>query len=104
MKVRIAVRPEADNDVEHHAQYLAENAGIETALTFYERLEQTLTLLATFPEMGKAAGFPEPLTGARVFPVKDFENYLVFYESIRNGIQVLRVLHGSQDLRAIFGL
>jgi toxin ParE1/3/4 len=104
VKLRIAVRPEADNDVEHHARYLTEHSGIETALTFYERLEQTFTLLATFPEMGKVAGFAEPLTGTRVFHVKDFENYLVFYERIRNGIQVLRVLHGSRDMRVIFGL
>ena len=104
MKLRIVVRPEADRDVEHHARYLAEHASIETALSFYERLEETYTLLATFPEMGKVAGFVKPLTEARVFPARDFENYLVFYECIRSGIQVLRVLHGSQDLPAIFEL
>jgi plasmid stabilization system protein ParE len=34
--------------------------------------------------------------------VKDFENYLVFYRSADPGIKVLRVLHGAQDLDAIF--
>jgi plasmid stabilization system protein ParE len=67
MKLRIVVRSEADKDVESHARYLAEHGGIETALTFYKRLEQTFTLLATFPEMGKVAGFAEPLTGTRAY-------------------------------------
>ena len=104
MRLRIVVRPEADSDVEHHARYLAEHASIETALTFYDRLDETYTLLGTFPEMGKLPDFDRPLHEARVFPTKDFENYLVFYVAIQNGIEVLRVLHGSQDLRRIFQL
>jgi toxin ParE1/3/4 len=104
MKLRVVVRPAADRDVEHHARYLAEHASIDTALTFYERLEETYTLLATFPEMGKLAEFAEPIQETRVFPAKDFQNYLIFYIPIRGGIDVLRVVHGSQDLRQIFQL
>jgi plasmid stabilization system protein ParE len=30
-----------------------------------------------------------------------FRNYLVFYRPIRDGIEVLTVLHGARDLHAV---
>jgi len=38
----------------------------------------------------------------RVFPVKSFENYLVFYRPIRDGIEVVRVIHGARDASRVF--
>ena len=35
----------------------------------------------------------------RSFPVK---NYLIFYRPIDEGIEIVRILHGSQDIETIF--
>ncbi|AUB37002.1 Plasmid stabilization system protein ParE [Nostoc flagelliforme CCNUN1] len=35
----------------------------------------------------------------RSFPVK---NYLIFYRTIDEGIEIARILHGSQDIETIF--
>jgi hypothetical protein len=43
------------------------------------------------------------LKAARVFRVSArFENYLVFHVPCQDGIEILRVVHGSQDLEALF--
>lgn len=39
----------------------------------------------------------------RVWPIRRFPNHLIFYRPIDGGIEVIRVLHGAQDLDAIFG-
>ena len=38
----------------------------------------------------------------RRWPVKDFENWLVFYLPKRDGVEIVRVLHGARDLDSIF--
>ena len=42
------------------------------------------------------------LTSVQMFRVKGFEKILIFFQPTTLGIQVLRVLHGAQDLNAIF--
>jgi plasmid stabilization system protein ParE len=31
-----------------------------------------------------------------------FEEYLIFYQPFEDSIEILRVVHGSRDLRALF--
>lgn len=31
-----------------------------------------------------------------------FPNHLIFYRPVEDGIEVLRVVHGAQDIEAIF--
>jgi toxin ParE1/3/4 len=38
----------------------------------------------------------------RMFRVKDFPKHLVFYRPIEGGIEVIRVLHASRNLAALF--
>ena len=35
--------------------------------------------------------------------VKGFEKYLVFYRPLKDGIVVLRVIHGARDIEDLFG-
>ena len=56
-----------------------------------------MALLAENPEMGRTRNDLE--TNLRSFPVG---NYVIFYEVIVGGIEVLRVLHGARDIPDIF--
>lgn len=38
----------------------------------------------------------------RMFPVKKFDNYLIFYQSTEEEVLVVRVLHGARDIAALF--
>ena len=42
------------------------------------------------------------LKGLRRFPVKGFENYLLFYLPHQTGIDVIRVFHGARHIDNLF--
>ncbi len=103
MKQKILVRPEADRDLDEHAEYLAEHSDLDTALRFYLAAEETFALIATQPRMGRTRTFGNPLLkGARMCIVKGFERHLVFYRPRKGGIEVLRIIHGSRDIEDLF--
>lgn len=37
-----------------------------------------------------------------MFPVKKFENYLIFYQATAEELLIVRVLHGARDMVALF--
>ena len=54
--------------------------------------------------MGWRCNVPHPqLARVRTFPVSSrFDKYLIFYQAYEDRIEILRVLHGSLDLLALF--
>ena len=42
------------------------------------------------------------LAAIRRFAIKGFENYLIFYLPTKEGIEVVRIIHGSRDIETIF--
>jgi toxin ParE1/3/4 len=98
------VRPRADRDIDEIADYLAEEAGLETGLQFLSEIYQTFGLLATQRQMGWPCRVYHPqLLTARTFRVSSrFEKHLIFYQAYSERIEILRVVHGSQDLAALF--
>jgi len=39
---------------------------------------------------------------ARGLPVSGFENYLIFYRPLQDGIDVLRIVRGARDIGRLF--
>ena len=77
---------------------------IDAADRFVESAYATFQELAQMPGMGRVRHFPqERLRELRSFRVKGFENYLVFYGPVSEGIEVLHILHGARDLEAFWG-
>ncbi len=62
-----------------------------------DRLDEKFALLSTQPMMGRSRDELAP--GIRSFA---FGRYLIFFESLPDGIDVVRVLHGSRDIDATF--
>ena len=55
--------------------------------------------LAAAPGSGAPVAVTVPeIEGLRRWPVKGFENVLLFYFPLSNGVDLVRVLHGSRDL------
>jgi toxin ParE1/3/4 len=102
---RYVVRPKADQDLDDQAYYLASHASPEVGHRFLVAAHETFSLLATQPEMGwhcrlKARG----VASLRVFRVAGFERMLVLYLPRPDGVEILRVVHGSRNLQAFFRL
>lgn len=99
MSARYIVRPKADADLDHQALYLAEKAAPEIGHRFLIAARETFTLLASQPEMGWHPRLKHPdLASLRTFRISGFERMIVLYRPIADGVEILRVVHGSRDL------
>lgn len=102
MKARYLIRPKADADLEDQAYYLATHATPEIGHRFLASAHETFALLATQPRMGSQARLPQhDLKSLRIFPVSGFEKMLVLYRPLEEGVEILRVLHASRNIRAL---
>ncbi len=101
-EVRYVVRPKADQDLDDQAYYYATVANPELGHRFLVSAHETFSLLSTQPEMGwnPKLRLPE-LNGLRLFRVTDFEKILILYRPLENGVEILRVVHGSQNVRRL---
>lgn len=96
---RAIVRAAARRDIHNAADYIA-NDNPTAARRFYAAVDRTLDSLAD-PESGALYDVGPNLEGLRVWQVKGFKNYLVFYLPISDGIAVVRILHGARDIEQI---
>lgn len=103
MKTHYVVKPKADRDLDGYADYLAEDANLDLALRFLAAADETFALLARQPNMGWRSRIRRAeLAPLRVFRVTGFEHVLIFYRPLPDGVDILRVVHGSRNLRALF--
>jgi toxin ParE1/3/4 len=100
---RVLKRESAKRDLIAQWVWYAENASIEVADRFLRAVDNTLNLLARQPESGSKFFVRKPeLEGMRKFPVSGaFEKILLFYFPLPNGVDLVRVIHGSRDLERI---
>jgi toxin ParE1/3/4 len=87
---------EAKRDLAQSWRYIAER-NFDAAERWLDLIDAKMKLLARFPGLGQRRD--ELAAGLQSFPVG---NYLVFYRRMKGGIEVIRVLHGAQDLRRFF--
>mgnify|MGYP006381028261 CR=1 FL=1 len=90
-------RPLAAEDIAGIWDHIADDS-LRAADRWVDRLDAQLCLLATQPLMGRARDELSP--GLRSFP---FGRYVIFYEPIASGIDVVRLLHSARDVDAVFG-
>lgn len=94
----IRKRESARRDLIEHFVYLAEEAGIATANRFLEHAQASFTELAEFPASGRRLDLESMvLKDMRVWRIKDFENWRVFYIAEPDGVSIVRVLHASRE-------
>jgi len=93
----------AKRDLIREWVWYAENASLEVADRFLSAVESTLDLLATQPEsVTPFLARKTELRGMRRFPVSDgFEKILLFYFPLQDGVDLVRVAHGSRDLEQL---
>lgn len=102
MTPRYLIRPKADQDLEDQAWYLANEASPHLGHRFLVAAHQTFALLAAQPGIGWRSRLRHPgLASLRVFRVSGFERVLVLYRPCPDGVEILRVVHGSRNIQAL---
>ena len=100
----VFVRARARRDILSSAEYLDEHGGAETAQRFLDATQSTFEALAKMPRVGVLCAFSKPaLRRVRRWPVKGFENWLIFYRARRNGVEIFHVIHGARDIESLLG-
>lgn len=83
--------PVADRDLSAIARYIAVSNPV-AAHAWLEEMHETFRLLGSNPEMGQL------LQNDRFEQLRAHSrgNYVIFYQPMTDGIEVLRVLHGAR--------
>jgi toxin ParE1/3/4 len=89
-------RPDAEADLDEIWLYIA-RGDPDAADRFIDLIEERCSLLAENPLMGRSR--PDLAPGLRSFPVG---NYIIFYNPIEGGIEIVRVVNGARDIEALF--
>jgi toxin ParE1/3/4 len=96
----LKIRPKARYDLAYIAAWISLD-NPKASLAFQAAVEQEVELLRHHPFLGRLRFFRTP--GLRSWRVSHFEKYLIFYVPTDRGLEVVRVLHGAQDLQRILG-
>ncbi|WP_417478236.1 type II toxin-antitoxin system RelE/ParE family toxin [Maricaulis sp.] len=87
----------AERDLDLIWDYTSQQWGISQADTYLRRIHAALARLPDFPGAGHAVD--EIRQGYRVLPI---EARCAFYRTMKDGIEVVRILHGRMDARGKF--
>jgi len=100
---RVIKRAAAKRDLTDHFVFLGENASVEVARRFLHASNVSFQALAKMPELGVRRTFQNArFSSVRVWPIRGFERYLIFYRPVDDGVEILRVLHGARDIERLF--
>lgn len=89
------LRPQAEADIEAIALYIAQDNPV-AARNWFNDIYSSCQKLGLMPGMGVARFDVRP--NLRMFVVG---NYLILYQQIENGVDIVRVLHGARQWREL---
>jgi len=101
--VKAVIRPGAQDDILRQFRwYLVDQDAPDAAFRFVEAVEASVEQLLRMPNMGAPRELRNPaLKGLRLWPVKDFDEFLIFYVVAGDTVRVIRILHGRRDVDRI---
>ena len=102
--MKAVIRPRAQDDILRQFRwYLVEQDAPDAAFRFVEAVEASVEQLLRMPNMGAPKKLRNPaLKGLRLWPVKDFDEFLIFYLVVGGDtLRVVRILHGKRDVDRI---
>lgn len=103
MTYEIRKKPQAERDIEECFVYIGED-NLDIAVHFLVAVEDSIEEINRNPFIGKSREFKSSnLQNLRMWLVKNFSNYQIYYMVEAETIEIIRVLHGARDIDDIFG-
>lgn len=103
MGKRLVRKRVAERDLAEQVEHIAVEQPA-AARRYLLAVERAFDRLLDMPEMGVRRAFKNPkLEGIRLWPVPGFTNFLIFYRVTQRTIQIVRILHGAQDISRVLG-
>ena len=88
-----ALTEEATGDIKNILERSITDFGLQQTELYYNSLKNCLELLGINPEMGGVAD--DIMPGYRRFP---HQSHVIFYQTVENGILIVRILHKRMDI------
>ena len=102
MSRKIILRDDAFRDLDESSATIGQDAP-HASVRFLQEAQKAFGLLADMPGIGAPRDYNNPtLTGMRMWPISRFRKYLIFYLTTDETIEIVRVLHGSQNIQSLF--
>ena len=86
----------AIQDLDEICTFIAQD-NVKAASKLFDAIRKKCKLVAGFPNMGKSYAWISP--DLLVFIIED---YIIFYYPRIDGIDIVRVIYGKRDLKALF--
>jgi toxin ParE1/3/4 len=100
--VKFVLLPSADADIVSQFGWYVEQGLSDVATRFRSSVESSIRLALSRPKAGAPKRVNNPaLAGLRTWPVKDFDEFRIYYLLRGDAFMVIRVLHGKRDIGAI---
>ena len=93
---KVLRKPQAEADLIEIWTYIAQDSPTR-ADKLLDKIDEKSQTIAQSPFIGIARDELGP--EIRSFPIG---NYVLFYQPIEDGIEIIRVLHGARDIEALF--
>lgn len=93
---RYIISPEAIRDLDEISDYFA-GRNIQAGERFVEAFQKKCRNLVSFPNIGRSYAKIKP--SLRGIPL---DGYIIFYRTIENGVEIVRVVSGYRDLETLF--
>jgi toxin ParE1/3/4 len=93
---RYIISQPAIRDLESISSYFAD-VNIEAGEKFLEGFSKRCKQLVSFPNIGRS--YDSLQLELRGLPL---EGYIILYRAINDGVEIVRVVNGRQDLRLLF--
>jgi toxin ParE1/3/4 len=93
---RFIVAPSASRDLDRIAEYFLER-NIDAGEQLFRAFNQKCLHLVKFPSIGRRYDDIRP--NLRGLPL---EGYIILYQLVDEGVEILRVVNGRQNLEALF--
>jgi len=90
------ISPSATRDLNQRSDYCLTRK-IEAGEKLFREFNKKCQNLANFPNMGRSYGYIKP--SLRGLPL---DGYIILYKIIDDGVEILRVVSGRQDLESLF--
>lgn len=92
----LVIKPRARTDLFNIWRYISED-NPDKADEVLDTIQAQFQMLSEYTHAGRAR--KELGRNIRSFPAGD---YVIFYRPLKNGIEIVRVLHSSRDVYAVF--
>ena len=101
--MKLVIRPAARRDILRQIRYYLEEDAGEAAIRFRNAVNDSILSLTRNPFLGAPKRTnTRTLAGLRSWPVRDFEDFRVYYIAETEALRVIRVLHDKRDLDTFF--